>query len=123
MLSFFLLFTLGSCVSNNNLAKGQFTPGRYSATAEGFHGPVTVNITVDAKKIIEVKAEGNSETPGIGTMALEELPPLMLKAQTSEVDGISGATYTSNAVKLAAGQALAQATGKGADLLTKKNGL
>ena len=122
LLSVFLLVSLGSCVSNDSLAKGKFSPGTYSATAEGFGGPVTVKITVDTKSITEVKAEGSSETQGIGSMALDELPPLMLKAQTSEVDSISGATYTSNAVKLAAGQALSQAMGKGADVLTMKDG-
>lgn len=122
MLSIFLLFSLGSCVSNNRLAEGKFTPGTYAATVEGFGGPVTVKIIVDTKNITAVKAEGPSETQGIGSMALDELPPLMLKAQTSEVDSISGATYTSNAVKLAANQALTQAMGKGVAVLTMKDG-
>lgn len=122
ILSIFLLVSFVSCVSNDRLAKGKFTPGTYSATADGFKGPVSVKITVDAKRITAIKAEGPSETQGIGSMALEELPPLMLKAQTSEVDSISGATYTSNAVKLAAGQALSLAMGKGAAVLTMKDG-
>jgi len=123
MLSFFLLFSIVSCVSNNKLTEGKFTPGTYTATAKGFGGPVTVKITVDTKSITEVKAEGPSETQGIGSMAVEELPSLILKAQSADIDGVSGATYSSNAVKLAAGQALSQAMGKGADVLTMKDGL
>lgn len=122
MLSFFLLLSIVSCVSNNKLAEGKFTPGTYTATAKGFGGPVTIKITVDTKSITEVKAEGPSETQGIGSMAVEELPSLILKAQSADVDGVSGATYSSNAVKLAAGQALSQAMGKGADVLTMKDG-
>lgn len=122
ILSIFLLVSFVSCVSNNRLAKGRFTPGTYSATVDGFGGPVTVKIIVDAKRIIELKAEGSSETQGIGSIVLEELPPLMLKAQTAEVDSISGATYTSNAVKLATSQALSQALGKGVAVLSTKDG-
>ena len=123
MLSFFLLFSIVSCVSNNKLAEGKFTPGTYTAIVKGFGGPVTVKVTVDTKSITDVKAEGPSETKGIGSRAVEELPSLILKAQTADIDGVSGATYSSNAVKLAAGQALSQATGKGADVLTMKDGL
>lgn len=122
LLSISLLISLTSCVSGGKPAAGKFTPGTYAATAKGFHGPVTVTLTVDAKKITTVKAEGPAETQGIGSRALEELPPLILKTQSAAVDGVSGATYTSTAIKLAAGQALAQAEGKGAAVLTMKDG-
>ena len=121
-LSFFLLFSFVSCVSNNSISEGMYTPGVYMATAKGFGGPVTVTITVDAKSITEVKAEGASETKGVGSRAVDELPSLMLKKQSVEVDSLSGATYSSNAIKLAAAQALSQAKGKGAAALTMKDG-
>jgi uncharacterized protein with FMN-binding domain len=54
ILSIFLLLSLVSCVSNNKLAEGKFTPGTYAATVKGFGGPVTVKITVDTKSITEV---------------------------------------------------------------------
>ena len=123
LLSIFLLMSLVSCVSTNKAGEGKFTPGTYSATVNGFHGPVTVKIRVDATRITEVIAEGSSETPGIGSTAVDELPAQILKAQSADVDGISGATYTSDAVKLAAEQALSEAMGTSAEALTMKDGL
>ncbi len=122
LLSFSLLLSVVSCVSTNKADEGKYTPGTYSATANGFGGPVTVSITVDAKRIIAVNAEGSSESPGIGSIAVEELPAQILKAQGTDVDGISGATYSSDAVKLAAEQALSIAMGKSAEVLTMKDG-
>jgi len=123
LLSILLLVSLVSCVSTHKAGEGQYTPGTYSAIANGFGGPVTVNISVDATRIIEVKAEGASETPGIGSTAIEELPAKILKAQSADVDGISGATYSSDAVKLATEQALSLAMGKSAEVLVMKDGL
>lgn len=122
VLSGFLIFSLAACVSNGKPTEGKYTPGTYVATAKGFGGPVTVKITVDAKRINEVKAEGPSETRGVGSRAIEELPSAILKAQSANVDGISGATYSSNALKLAANQALSQAMGKSATAAIMKDG-
>jgi len=122
VLSGLLLFSLAACVSNGKPAEGKYMPGTYVATAKGFGGPVTVRITVDAKRITEVKAEGPSETKGVGSRAIDELPVAILKAQTAKIDGVSGATYSSNALKLAADQALAQAMGKGETSAVMKDG-
>ena len=56
--------------------------------------------------------EGADETPTIGGAALEELAGQLKEAQDSEIDGVTGATITSTAVKTAAKSALNQAMGK-----------
>ena len=91
---------------------GIYTPGTYTATAQGFGGDVTVTITVDAESITEVIIEGDSETQGIGSKAVEQLPEAILNAQSAEVDGVSGATITSKAIQTAIAQALAEAKGE-----------
>ncbi|MBQ1531685.1 MAG: FAD-dependent oxidoreductase [Solobacterium sp.] len=91
---------------------GKYTAGTYSATAEGFGGPVTVTITTDKDAVTDVKIEGEKETPTVGGAALEELTKQVLETGSGEIDGVSGATLTSNAVKEAAASALAQAEGK-----------
>ena len=77
--------------------------------AQGLGGPVQVEITATADKIYNVVATGENETPNIGTMALEQLPGAIVNANSLEVDAISGATITSNAIIEAAKQALESA--------------
>ena len=94
-------------------AETVFTPGTYEATAKGFGGDVTVTITVDADKITDVTIKGDAETPALGGVAITTLPDEILKAQTPNVDILSGATVTSNAIIKAATEALEAA---GADI-------
>ena len=77
--------------------------------AQGLGGPVTVEITAPADKIYDLVAKGENETPNIGTKALEELPGKIISANSLDVDAISGATITSDAIKEAAKKALESA--------------
>ena len=88
-----------------------YTAGTYSAVAQGFGGPVSVEVTVDAKSITDVKFAGMEETPEYGGMAIRNLPEVVLAAQGTEFDTVSSATYTTGAAKLALGAALDQAKG------------
>ena len=73
----------------------------YSATSRGFGGDVTVTLTVEGDQLTDVKAEGADETAGIGSVALEELPRKMLEMNSVEVDGVTGATFTTTSVRVA----------------------
>ncbi len=84
--------------------------GVYSAQAAGFGGAVTVHVTVEGGKIAACTAEGN-ETPSIGGAALDTLTAAIVAANSAEIDGVAGATITSDAVKAAAAACLAQAEG------------
>ena len=77
-----------------------------TGTAEGFGGDVTVTVVVSGDDIVSVEAVGADETEGIGTMAIDELPSLIAEADSTEIDGVSGATYTSDAIKAAVKSAL-----------------
>ena len=68
-------------------------------------------MTFDAEKITEVVIDASGETESIGGVAAEELANTILEAQTSEVDAVSGATITSNAIKEAAAKCIAEAKG------------
>lgn len=90
------------------LAEGAYTPGVYSATAQGFGGEVTVTVEVSENEIVSVAAVGDSETAGIGSNAIEMLPGEIVEKQTLKVDAVSGCTVTSEAVLAAAADALRQ---------------
>ena len=89
---------------------GAYTPGTYTASSKGFGGDVTVTITIgEDGAIAEVKMVGDGETPALGGVALTKLPDKMIAAQSSEVDVMTGATFTSKAAIAAAADCLAQA--------------
>ncbi len=89
-----------------------YTAGTYSATEQGFGGPVTVTLTVSDNEITDVTIEGEAETPTIGGAALDTLKQAVLDAQSGEIDAVAGATITSEAVKKAVANAIAQAKGE-----------
>ena len=82
--------------------------GTYAATAKGFGGDVTVTLSIQDGELIDVTAEGASETDGVGSRAIELMPGAMLAGNTVETDGVSGATVTSTAILEAAKAALAE---------------
>ena len=86
--------------------------GTFSAEAAGQGGadnPVKVTITLEDSKIVDVKAEGPGETEGIGSKAIESLPPQMAQSGSIKVDAVTGATVTSGAIMSAAALALESA--------------
>ena len=95
-----------------SLAQGGYIPGEYSASSRGFGGDVTVTIVVDENQITECRIEGPEETDGVGSRAVEELPEQILAAQSAEVEAVSGATVTSEAIVKALSEALLEAAGE-----------
>lgn len=91
--------------------KGLYTPGTYSATATGM-GDVTVTMTFDANSITNVVVDTSKETTGFGLEKGGEFAERILKAQSAEIDAVSGVTVTSNAVIDAAKACIAQAKGE-----------
>ncbi len=94
-------------------AKTLFTPGTYEAEAQGFGGKVQVTVTVSENEIADVAIVGEKETPALGGVAVATMGEAIVKAQTPNVDAVSGATVTSNAIIAAATEAL---TAAGADI-------
>ncbi len=80
--------------------------GEFSGTAKGMGGDVTVTVTLKDSVITDVKVQGDNETEGIGTKAIEKMPDEMVKANSINVDGVATATITSDAIKSAAEEAI-----------------
>lgn len=89
-----------------------FTPGTYSASAKGLASDVTVTMTFDETMITDVVIDASGETPDIGGAAVGEMRSRILAGQTCNVDAVSGATVTSDAIKKAAADCIAQASGQ-----------
>ena len=90
------------------------TAGQYNASAQGKEGEVKVKVTVDAAGAIkDVAVDASEETPELGGVAGPEVGKAIVEHQSLAVDGMTGATETSDAVKKAVTDALRQA---GADV-------
>ena len=110
----YYLVTTASSV-NADVA-GSYTPGSYTASADGFGGPVDVTVEIGEKGgISNLTVTGEGETPDVGGAAIPLLKQAILTKQDADVDAVTGATFTSDAVKLAAAEALAQAGGAEVD--------
>ncbi len=103
-------FLGGTALAEEAAGDALYTPGTYSATAAGM-GEVTVTMTFDEKSITEVILDVANETPNIGQVAAETLQEALMQLQSAEIDGVSGATLTSDAVRQAAANCIAQAMG------------
>ena len=92
----------------------QYADGEYFAEGKGIGGKVPVTVTIDGGVIVNVEVGKNSETQGIGSKAIEQLPGAIIEANgTDGVDATSGATVTSKAIFTAVDEALEQASHTG----------
>ena len=110
------LAACNSAASSSTAASGDaiYTPGTYTGTATGI-GEVKVTMTFSETAITEVVIDASNETESIGGVAAPTLQEAIMAAQGTEIDNISGATVTTNAVKKAAASCIEQAMGVKAD--------
>lgn len=81
----------------------------YTQSAQGNNGAVTVEVTVENGAVTAVTVTEHAETPGICDGAIDTIPAAIVAGQTLNVDVVSGATNTSNAILTAAAAALTEA--------------
>ena len=79
---------------------------QHTGEAEGYGGPLKVRVTMNGEDVTKVEVIEHSETPGVGSRAIEALPSAIEEADSIDVDSVSGATITSNAIKQAVSQAM-----------------
>ena len=100
----------GSSSSTASTGETIYTPGTYTGTATGI-GEVKVTMTFSETAITDVVIDASNETESIGGVAAPTLKDALMAAQSTEIDNISGATITTNAVKKAAASCIEQAMG------------
>ena len=76
----------------------KYNDGIYSATVNGYGGEFEISLTYQDDKIVDVTIGENNETPSIGGVAAEQIAKNVKEQNTIELDTISGATVTSNAI-------------------------
>ena len=103
------LFGYGCGAKSASTSSDAGASGDFTGTAKGFGGDVSVTLTLTDGAITGCTAEGKDETQGVGSQAIDKMPGEIAKSGSIAVDGVSGATITSTAIKEAAAAALTAA--------------
>ena len=99
-----------------------FTPGTYTAEAEGYHGQIKLDVTFDENSISSINIVEDHETEGIGHEALPMMVERIIQAQGTGVDAVTGATVSSAAIKQAVNNAAMEALVSSLTAFKHKNG-
>jgi uncharacterized protein with FMN-binding domain len=107
--------TLAPTTANNTVASTQYKDGTYTGSVDNaFYGNVQVSATIQSGKITAVNfLQYPDESPNslyVNTSAIPYLKQEAIKAQSSNVNVVTGATYTSQAFVQSLSSALSQAT-------------
>ena len=103
------LFGYGCGAKSASTSSDAGVSGDFTGTAKGFGGDVSVTLTLTDGAITGCTAEGKDETQGVGSQAIAKMPGEIAESGSIAVDGVSGATATSTAIKEAAAAALTAA--------------
>ncbi len=117
LLSFAVIGSALAITANNNTvnayaaqseigAAANKADGKYTGKAKGFKSTITVEVTVKDRKITDVKVVDHDDTKSFFNKAKDGVVPKILEKQSADVDTVSGATYSSNGIKNAVGDAL-----------------
>ena len=96
---------------NDGVSTDNLKDGEYEATATGYGGPLTVRITIKGGKLTDIKVVSHTETPEYFSRASAVIGKI-LNSGNVNVDSVSGATISSNAIKKAVADALRKAGSK-----------
>lgn len=94
---------------NNNTAAdtaGQFADGVYKGTGNGFRGATNVTVTVENGEITDITVNSYSDDDQFFSRAENVVISSIIKSQSTDVDAVSGATFSSNGIKEAVADAL-----------------
>ena len=96
-----------------NDAGGNFQNGIYTGTGEGYRGKVTVTVKVADGKITELVLDDYADDKSYMERAKNRIFQEMISRQNTDVDAVSGATYSSNGLIEAVNKALGNEEGEG----------
>lgn len=90
------------------LTVGALADGQYTSTKPGYGGDVTVTTTIEGGKVTAVELGDHAESLVVIERAFPIISERILAAGSADVDSVTGATFSSYAVKAAVSDAMAQ---------------
>ena len=98
---FLIIYGLTGCQE-----KQHYKDGIYYGESEGYYSIIKVEVEVKHGKIYRITILEHNEPEILAQIVFEELPPRIIKNNSTNVDVISGATYTSESLLQAVESAL-----------------
>lgn len=109
----FLIFLIGilcfGCQAPKKQSDHKYNDGTYESLAYGYGGEFYVETIIKDDHIQDIVVKEHNETPSIGGVAIEQMIQKIKKKNSADVDVVTGATKTSNALKEAIVQAMKSA--------------
>lgn len=99
----------GTSTASDNGSAGAYTDGTYEGSADGFGGNVSVEVEISDGAIAQINVTDAAKEDGAYLTMAEDIIPAIISAQSADVDTISGATFSSTAIKNATKEALEKA--------------
>ena len=100
------------CMGLSFVREISYAPGLYEGSGRGYRGLIQVSIQVSPAGIDDIAITSHSESAYPGAAALEELLEAVLETGSTDVDAVSGATYSSRGFLEAVENALEKASKK-----------
>ena len=101
------------CQGSGFIRDALYMPGLYEGTGSGFRGPIHVQVQISAAGIDDIEILSHEESSYPGAAAMEELLEGILETGSTDLDAISGASYSSRGFLEAVDDALRKAAGHG----------
>ncbi|WML37013.1 FMN-binding protein [Clostridium sp. OS1-26] len=95
--------------SSTNNQQQKYKDGVYTGIGRGYRPNLEVEVTIKDGKIADIQIASNNETPRFAEEPFSIVPNEIIQAQSTKVDGVSGATRSSNGIKQAVEDALSKA--------------
>lgn len=120
ILALMMVFSLAGCSASEATSEpagtpeaevGIYTAGVYPVTAKGNGGNIEIEVTFTESEMTDIKIISQNETEGLSDEVFEKMPAAILEAQSTEVESVSGASVSSEAIIKAVDQAIAMAMG------------
>ena len=112
MFFFCLLPVILGCTGSGSIRNAGFTPGTYEGTGNGRRGPVRILIQLSQAGIDDIVIVSHREDVYPGAAAMEELLEGIIETGSTDMDAISGATFSSRGFLEAVEDALRKASAR-----------
>lgn len=99
--------TLFACAKE---PESQWADGTYNGIAEGVHGDIELSVTIEKGAIQSIDVVSQAETSGVSEVAFSQVPQSIIDTQSTEVETVTGATVSSEAIISAVNDALSKAS-------------
>jgi len=111
MSALIIIFLFGTLIITYSLkySKHIYNAGEYIGIAPGYHSDIEVKIVTDDYRILRIDITYHKEMPVISEVVFKDIPCRVIRENSTKVDIVSGATYTSEGLIKALDDAISKA--------------